>query len=64
MSRLHVAGSLRRSYIAGEKVSYTARLVAKVNRFCGVVADRWGRTGALAPMVDNTGADELKTGFW
>ena len=59
-----MAGSLRRSYIEAENVSYTAKLEAKVKRFCGVVADRCGREGADVPIVDKTGADELKLGFW
>lgn len=44
-------------------MSYTAKLVAKLSCFCGLVAERCGIGGAESP-VDKTGADELKDGFW
>ena len=61
VNRLQVAGSLRRSYMAAENVSYTDRLVANASRFAGVVADRCVSVvvGMLFDMVDRTGADEL-----
>ena len=61
VSRLQVAGSLRRSYTAAEKVSYTARLLSNASRFAGVVADRCVSVGGepTLDIVDSTGADEL-----
>ena len=65
--RLHVAGSLRRSYMVAENVSYTDKLFAKASRFNGAVADRCvSEGGELAATVDKTGAEELlrlKSGF-
>jgi len=57
-----VAGSLLRSYIVAENVSYTDRLVANVRRLLGVVADLWDMVGAEEVMVDRAGADELRLG--
>lgn len=65
VNRLHVAGSLLRSYTADEKVSYTDRLLAKASRFAGEVADLCGMGGAVEVMVsDRVGADEFKVGCW
>jgi len=65
VNRLHVAGSLLRSYTADENVSYTDRLLAKASRFAGEVADLWGIEGDDEAMVsDKVGADEFRAGCW
>ncbi len=57
--RLQVAGSLLRSYVPEEKVSYTERLVAKVSFLLGAVADRCVIVGGGLVIVESTGAEEL-----
>ena len=60
VSRLHVAGSLRRSYTVAGNVSYTDRFDAKARRFAGVVAERCVNIGGPAVnIVESAGADEL-----
>ena len=61
MRRLHVAGSLLRSYTVAENVSYTDRLSANTSFLAtvGPEADRWGSVAGLVGMVDNAGADEF-----
>jgi hypothetical protein len=69
VNRLHVAGSLRRSYIVAENVSYIDRLFANVSRFTGAVADRCESGGApplpdmLLSIVESAGAEEFRLGW-
>ena len=64
VKRLHVAGSLRRSYTAAGNVSYTDKFAANARRFAGAVAERCASVGAFpapapAPNIDSAGADEF-----
>lgn len=60
VNRLHVAGSLRRSYTDDGKVSYTERFDAKVRRL-GTVAERCANVGGFGEnTADKTGADEFE----
>lgn len=61
VSRLHVAGSLRRSYTVAGKVSYTDKFDANARRFAGAVAERCDSIAGCAAdsIVDSAGADEF-----
>lgn len=55
--RLHIAGSLRRSYIVGENASYTLKFDANASRFAGVVtARRVSISWVGAVTVDSVGS--------
>lgn len=41
-------------------MSYTERLLAKASRLLGVVAERCVKVGAVEPIVDKAGAEELE----
>ena len=61
VSRLHVAGSLLRSYTVAENVSYTDRLSANTS-FLGIAvaeAERCESVAETAGIVDSAGADEF-----
>ena len=61
VSRLHVAGSLLRSYTVDEKVSYTDRLSANTS-FLGIAepeVERWESVAGAVGIVDRAGADEF-----
>lgn len=62
VKRLHVAGSLRLSYIAAENVSYMLRLAANDNRF-GCDTTRGIFVGGGLNIVVSAGADELRAGW-
>lgn len=61
VSRLHVAGSLLRSYTVDENVSYTDRLSANTSFLdtAGPEAERCESVAGIAGIVDNAGADEF-----
>ena len=61
VSRLHVAGSLLRSYTVDEKVSYTDRLSANTSFLviAGPEAERCESVAGTAGIVDSAGADEF-----
>lgn len=62
VNRLHVAGSLRRSYTVAENVSYTDKLFANTSRFedAGDVFERGSvALVGMVEMVESAGADEL-----
>lgn len=61
VSRLHVAGSLLRSYTVDENVSYTDRLSANTSFLviAGPEAERCVSVAGTAGIVDSAGADEL-----